>query len=340
MKKTILLLAICLTIAVSVSVMPAQKQIFMGVSYYTNENPNLLMILDGVKARAKELGVKVTMASCEFDNAKQMANIENFIQMGCNIIMINPNDSSAVAPAIRACNKAKIPVVMLDIDAKGGDRAAHVTSDNEAMGRYGGEYLAWKLNGKGKVALLDYPQLDIVKERSDAFKKVIHAFPDMQIVATDFTVVREDALQKVENILQAHPDLNAIYAINAGGGLGAYYACKAAGKTSILITAVDGLPEAVELIKKGDPQYVEDTSHMTMVLGRTATDTAYAVAQGKKVTYKTVVPVFPVCKESIGYFPGCDAPKLPPADKMAPPWYITQSWLALCDKYGYAGWKN
>lgn len=340
MKKIFFLIVIALLLATSTSVFPAQKQILMGVSYYTNENPNLLMILDGVKSRAKELGMKVTLASCDFDNAKQMSDIENFIQMGCSIIMINPNDSAAIPPAIRECNKAKVPVVMLDIDAKGGDRAAHVTSDNEAMGRYGGEYLAWKLSGKGKVALLDYPQLDIVKERSDAFKKVIHAFPDMQIVATDFTVVREDALTKVENILQAHPDLDAIYAINAGGGLGAYYACKAAGNTHILITAVDGLPEAVALIKNGDPQYVEDTSHMTMVLGRTATETAYAVVQGKKVTYKTVVPVFPVCKESIGYFPGCDAMKLPTADKMSPPWYKTQSWLALCDKYGYAGWKK
>jgi len=280
------------------------------------------------------------MAEAGFDVARQLANIENFIQMGCDVILINPVGSADVVPGVEASNRAGVPVVMLDIDAEGGIRTALVTSDNERMGRFGGEYLAWRLKGKGKIVVLDWPALDICRERSDAAIKVFDAFPGMEVVAVEHAVTRSMGLEKMENILQANPELDGVYAINDGGGLGAYYAIKAAGRSGeILIAAVDGEPPAVELIKAGT-NYGLDTSHFARVLGRTSADVAHRVVQGETVPYKTVIPVFPITIDSLSYFPGRDSLKLPPRENLIPTWYATDEWKELAAEYGYEDWKQ
>lgn len=311
----------------------------MGITYYTSENPNLLAILKGAKERAEALGYKVYMADAQFDLAKQLADVENFIQLGVNVVLINPVDSAGVVPTVEALNRANIPAVMLDIDAKGGKRAALVTSDNEAMGRYGGEYIAWALKGKGKVAILDFPQLDIVKERSDNARKVFASFPDIKVVATELAVIRSQGLEKTENILQANPDLAAVYCVNDGGGLGAYFASKAAGRSDLVIASVDGDPEAVTLIKQGT-NFKLDTAHHARVLGATTVDVANMVVQGKSVPYKTVVPVYPITNETVAGYPGWEGAELPAKDKLLPFWYNETSWKDLCDKYNYTEYRN
>lgn len=311
----------------------------MGITYYTSENPNLLSILKGAKERAEALGYKVYMADAQFDLAKQLADAENFIQLGVDIVLINPVDSAGVVPTVEALNRADIPVVMLDIDAKGGKRAALVTSDNEAMGRYGGEYIAWALKGKGKVAILDFPQLDIVKERSDNAKKVFASFPAIQVVAMELAVIRSQGLEKTENILQAHPDLAAIYCINDGGGLGAFFAAKAANRPDLIIASVDGDPESVTLIKQGT-NFKLDTAHHSRVLGATTVDVANMILQGKQVPYKTVVPVYPIAYETAAGYPGWEGAELPAQDKLLPHWYGDPSWVDLCNQYNYTEYRN
>ena len=316
----------------------AKKELTMGISYYTTEIPSLQSILSGVKERAEELGYKVVMAEGSMDINKQISNVEDYIEMGCDVILINPSDSAGITPAVEASNKAKIPVVMLDIDSTGGERASHVTSDNEAMGRYGGEYIAWKLNGKGKVALLDFPQLDIVKERSDAFRKVMSYFPDIEIVATELAVTRAQGLEKMENIFQAYSDLAGVFGINDGGGLGAYFAGKAAGK-NVAIAGVDAEDDAVDLIKK-NTNYGLSTAHLTRIFGRTAAETAHAIVQGKQVPKKVIIPVYPVTYDSLADYPGRDALELASPEKMKPRWYNSDSWKQLTEKYNYTDWKK
>ncbi len=313
-----------------------EEEILIGVSYYTTEIPVLNSVLEALKNRAEQLGYKVVMAEGSMDINKQIGNVEDYIQMGCQVIFINPSDSAGITPAVEACNKAGIPVIMLDIDATGGERACHVTSDNELMGRYGGEYIAWKLNGKGKVALLDFPQLDIVVQRSDAFRKVMSYFPDIEIVATEQAVTRAEGLEKMEAIFQAHPDLDAVFAINDGGGLGAYYAGKAAG-IDVAIAAVDAEDDAVELISEGT-NYGLTSAHMAALFGKTAAEAADDIINGIEVEKKITIPVYPITVDSLDEYPGRDALEFDQTI-LIPRWYDTDSWKALVEEFGYTDWK-
>jgi ribose transport system substrate-binding protein len=336
LKNFLLVLLICIIMSSIFSNISAASKLMMGISYYTTEIPTLNQIVDGAKRKGQELGYKVNLAVANFDINKQINDVENFIQMGCKVILINPVDSAGVVPAVQACNRANVPVIMLDIDAKDGVRAAHVTSDNKCMGRYGGEFLAWKLKGKGKIAMLDYPQLDIVKERSDAFQEVIKHFPDIQIVAVEHAVTRAQGLDKMENILQAHPDLDGVYTINDGGGLGTYYAAQAAGKKFVL-ASVDGEEEAIALVKLKNSMYGVDTSHFTTLLGKLAATVADKAVKGQPYKKKTVNPVFPVTYESSRYFPGCTSETLPSIEKLIPSWYKEKSWRQIAENYN--GWR-
>ncbi len=319
------------------TVVQEDEELLIGISYYTTQIPVLNSVVNALKNRAEELGYKVVSADGELDIDQQIANVEDYIQMGCKLIFINPSDSAAITPAVEACNAADIPVVMLDIDAVGGERVSHITSDNALMGRYGGEYIAWKLGGKGKVALIDFSVLDIVVERSDAFKKVISYFPDMEIVATEQAVTRDVALEKMEAIFQAHPDIKAVFAINDGGGLGAYYAAKAAGLNDMVISANDGEDDAIKLITEGTG-YGLTCAHMAALYGKTAAEAADDIINGKEVSKKITIPVYPITSESFDAYPGRDALDFDESI-LTPSWYSEDSWIQLTEEYNYTDWK-
>ncbi len=312
----------------------------IGFSIYTQDIPSLNAMVQGFVDEAESLGDEVFIANAQNDIAKQIQNCEDLMTMEIDVLVINPYDSAGIVPAVEAANQKGIPVVMFDIDAKGGKRAAHITSDNHHMGQYAGEYLAYVLNGKGKVAYFDFPQLDIVKDRSDAFRAVMKCFPDIEIVADGIAVNREQSLPQMEAMLQAQPDIDAVYGINGGGAYGAYYACQAAGKTNIVVAGGDGEDEGVALIKSGS-KYEFDAAHLSRLLGKLGGNTAHRVANGETLeSYQILNPIYPITKDNVDHYPGMEADEYPDEKYMTPTWYKDPKWIALCETYGYTGWQN
>ncbi|GAD55336.1 substrate-binding domain-containing protein [Limimaricola cinnabarinus] len=117
-----------------------------------------------------------------------------------------------------------------------------------------GEYLAEELGGKGKVAILSgsLTASDHV-ERITGFKDALSKHPEMEIVfeQPDDDIL-ENAVSLTENLLQAHPDIDGIFASNASNPIGAARAVKNAGKAGeVAIVGMDDLPEAVEFVCDG-----------------------------------------------------------------------------------------
>jgi ribose transport system substrate-binding protein len=259
----------------------------------TLNNPFFLDMRKGAEETAKKLGVNLTVqaAEREVDVEKQMQIIENLIQTKVAALCITPSGSKEVVPAIVKANQANIPVIIVDtrvnaeaLQAAQGKVAGFIGSDNLAGGRVAGELVAQKLNGKGKVAILEgIPGHETGDSRLKGFREVMAKHPGIQIVSSQTANwERDQGFNVFQNMLQAHPDIQALFACSDLMALGAVEAIAAAGKTGkIIVVGFDAFSEAREAVNKG-------TMHGTVAqspyeMGKTAVENAAKILQGEKI---------------------------------------------------------
>lgn len=314
---------IVITLALSMvfvfgSVSQAKKELVFGVIQMTQDIPVQIYMSKGMEERAKEIGgIKINVFNGQFDVAKQMNAIENFIVQKVDAIILNPADADSIVNGVKAANKAGIPVITFDTNANGGEVTSFIESNNGFAGHLVAEYMAWRLKGKGNVAILDLPSVSAVRDRTEAWHKVMAKYPGIKVVQTEIAATVPDGIKRSENILQSHPELDAFFAINDPGGLGAVQAIKARGlQDKIFVAAIDGDPKAVELVSKGEI-YGLTVAQFGSEIGRVAAQTAYDYLTGKKVEKHIMVPVMPVTKENYKMYPGWEGKV--PAD-LTPTW--------------------
>ncbi|ACR79320.1 MULTISPECIES: ribose ABC transporter substrate-binding protein RbsB [Kosmotoga] len=251
MKKVLVLFSLLLL--VSVFALGATYRI--GLSLSTLNNPFFVTLRDGALDMAGKLGVEVIVADAQDNPAKQLSDIEDFIQQRLDLIIINPTDSDAIVTAVEEANDAGIPVITVDRASNGGKVVCHIASDNVAGGRMAGEFVAKLLGGKGKVVELEgIVGTSAARDRGKGFEEAIAKYPGIKLVAKQTANFnRAEGLIVMENILQAHPDIDAVFAQNDEMALGAIEAIKAAGLLGkIYVVGFDAIDDAVEAVKKGE----------------------------------------------------------------------------------------
>ncbi len=247
----------------------------IGLAVSTLNNPFFVDLRDGALEAADKAGLSITVADAQNDPNRQLSQIENFIQQGVSIILVNPCDSAAIVPAIKAANKAKIPVITVDRGADGGEVVCHIASDNVEGGRMAGEYLAELVGYKGKVVELEgIPGTSAARDRGTGFNEVMKKYPDIKIVARqEAGFDRAKGMTVMENILQAQPEIDGIFCHNDEMALGALRAVEAAGRLSaIKIVGFDATDDAVKSVKDG--KLVATVAQKPRVMGSMAVDTA------------------------------------------------------------------
>jgi ribose transport system substrate-binding protein len=227
----------------------------IGVTLLTMQHGFYQELRAGLEQAARERGYQLLVTTGEFDAARQANQIDEFIVQKVNAILVCPCDSRSVGASIAQANAAGIPVFTADIASTSplGKVVAHVASDNQAGGRKAAELLAAALGGTGKVVILSHPEVTSVADRVAGFKAGIALQPGMQVVAELSAEGKRDRAVKVmEDLLQAHPDLNGVFAINDDSALGALAAVEAAGKSGkVHIVGYDATPEARAKIDAG-----------------------------------------------------------------------------------------
>ncbi|QOX62779.1 ribose ABC transporter substrate-binding protein RbsB [Anoxybacterium hadale] len=224
----------------------------IGLVVSTLNNPFFVDLRDGAQAKADELGATLVVFDSQDDSATEMSNVEDLITQKVDLILINPTDSDAVGNAVLACNEAGIPVITLDRAANDGEVAAHIASDNIAGGKMAGEFIIDQLGGKGKVVELEgIPGASAARDRGEGFNSAI-AGSDIEVVAKQTANFdRAQGLSVMENILQAQPEINAVFAHNDEMALGALEAVKASGR-DIMVVGFDATDDAVKAVEAGD----------------------------------------------------------------------------------------
>lgn len=248
MKKMAKLFGIAALVLAASTVANAAK---IGLVISTQNNPFFVTLKEGAEGKAKDLGDELIVLDSQNDPSKELANVEDLLVKGIDVLLINPTDSDAVVSAVRAANRQKVPVVTLDRAANKGKVVSHVASDNVFGGEMAGNYIIEKLGGKGKVVELEgIPGTTAARDRGEGFNK--SAKGKLDIVAkqpADFD--RTKGLTVMENILQAQPEIDAVFAHNDEMALGATKAIEATGR-NIMVVGFDATDDAVAAVKAGN----------------------------------------------------------------------------------------
>lgn len=233
----------------------------IGVSVLSMNNPFFKEIADSITAEGARNGFKVAVVSGDFDVAKQQNQVKDFIVRKVSAIILCPCDSKAIGPAIKEANAAGIPVFTADIACldKQAEVVSHVATDNYLGGKLAAEAIVEATGGNGKMAILDYPEIESVIMRTKGFEDKLAEMkktnPEITLaVVAKLTAGGDKAkgLKVTQDLLQAYPDLNAIFAINDPSALGAVAALDSAGKTGkIIVVGFDGQPEGRKAIRDG-----------------------------------------------------------------------------------------
>ena len=260
----------------------------VGLSVSTLNNPFFVSLSEGAKAKAKELNINLSVVNASDDTAKQASDIEDLISKNVKVIIVNPVDSDAVAPAVESAIAANIPVIALDRIVNGVEVDAQIASDNVAGARMAGEYLVELIGEKAKVAeLIGIPGASATIDRGKGFHEV--ADTKLNVIASQTANFnRAEGLTVMENILQANPDLKGVFAHNDEMALGALEAIKAAGK-DIAIIGFDATDDAVLSVKEGSIKAT--VAQQPDLMGAIAVETALKIINGETVEKNIPVEV-------------------------------------------------
>lgn len=303
MTRRLLILAAC-ALAVSCGPRPeaerasgAAPKRTICVSVLTLTNPFFKTIAESMAEEAARHGYEVRVVSGDQDSARQANQVKDFIVQRCDAIVLNPCDSKAIGTAIREANQAGIPVFTADIKCldEGARVVSHVATDNLGGGREAGRAITELLPSGGEVAIIHYPEVESCLLRVRGFREVIASHnaenPERQIeIVAELNGLgsKPGGYKAAEDLLQAHPGVDAIFAINDPSGLGARAALEKAERIEIRIVAFDGQPEGLEAIREG--RIYADPVQFPDEIGRRTVQAIVAHFSGETVPEEILIP--------------------------------------------------
>ena len=259
----------------------------------TLNNPFFIDMQRGAEEAARAAGVTLVVqaAERETDVERQMQIIENLIQRKVSALILAPSGSREIVPVVLKANQAGIPVLIVDtrldaaaLRASGGKTVTFIGSDNHEGGKIAGQFAVERLGGQGRVAVLEgIAGHETGDARVRGFREALQGHPGITVVASQpANWERDQGYTVFQNILQANPTVNALFAANDLMALGAVEAIAAAGKTGkVTVIGFDAQDEARAAVKAG--KMAATIAQNPALMGRTAVERAVALLKGESV---------------------------------------------------------
>lgn len=224
----------------------------------TSANAFFLAEITGVEETLAQGGINATVLAPDSKNdiSTQVENIQELCARGdVDAIIIDPLDLDGIKPALVECERAEIPVVIIDSSVADSDYVlTTIESDNKELGRLAAEALCEEIGGEGQIVVIHWDTLQCVRERVDGLEEVLaESYPNVEIAAVQNAYgVVEDAQSIMESFLQSYPDVKGVFAINSPTAQGAIAAIEAAGLGGqIPVVDIDGAQNDIDMIKEG-----------------------------------------------------------------------------------------
>ena len=260
----------------------------IGLSVSTLNNPFFVSLAEGAKAAAEEKGVSLAVADAGDDSAKQQNDIEDLVSRNVSVLIVNPVDSDAVAPAVQNAISQGIKVISVDRVVNGVDVDCQIASDNVAGAKMATEYLVELIGEGAKVAELQgVPGASATIDRGAGFHEA--ADEALNVVASQSANFdRAEGMSVMENVLQSDGSIQGVFAHNDEMALGALQAIAATGK-DIKVVGFDATDDAVNEIKAG--RMAATVAQKPELMGETAILTAIRLIAGAEVEKSLPVEV-------------------------------------------------
>ena len=274
---------------------PAAEAGAVGLSVSTLNNPFFVTLVDGAQTKADELGVELIVVDASDDSAKQASDIEDLVSKGIKVLIVNPVDSDAVAPSIEDVIAAGINVIAVDRMVNGVDVDCSIASDNVLGAELAAQFLVDTVGEGAKCAELQGVNgASATVDRGAGFHNI--ADSKLEVVASQTANFnRAEGLTVMENILQASPDVQCVFAHNDEMALGALEALE--GK-EVVVAGFDATDDAIQAVKDG--KMAATVAQQPDLMGSTAVEAAQKLMAGESVESSIPVEVKLVTAENVG----------------------------------------
>ncbi len=244
-----------------------QGQIFSTPSAHAADKPSIgvavadqkslfyIAAVEGMRDEAKKAGYDLKVASAADSSTLQINQIQNLLVQQIGALVFIPQDATAADAGVRAANKAGVPVVAVDErpESGSGKLSTYIATDSVKAARDLCTWMFDQMGGKGNLAIL-HGVLGATAElqRTQGCREALKKYPDVHVVAEQTANWDEtEAYKAAQNILTAHPDLNAVFGESDAMALGAAKAAKQADRTGLIVVGIDGFPTMFKAVKTG-----------------------------------------------------------------------------------------
>ena len=280
----------------------ANKSITFALS--TQANSFMVKMREGAQKKADELGLTINFQDASDDSATQANQLANAAATGAGAVIVNPTDSDAMAPAVKQLVDEKIPVVAVDRAVNNANVASYIASDNETGGKQAAKALSDAINGEGEILVLQGKTgSSASRERGQGFDEGLKDSPNIKVVAKQTAEFeRVKGLDVTTNLLQAHPNVKAIFAENDEMALGAIEALGDKAGKDVIVVGFDGVEDALKAIKEGT-MYASIAQQPADMAAQAVVE-ASKLLKGEAATKEMQVDVVTVTKDNVDKFSG------------------------------------
>ncbi len=280
----------------------SNQQKKMAIVISTLNNPWFVFLGEQAAAKAKELGYETKLFDSQNNSALESDHFDNIIVEGFNAILFNPTDADGSVANVKKAKAANIPVFCMDREINSLDAAtSQILSDSYSGSVAIGKYFVQQLNKTGNyVELLGLVGDNNTWARSKGFHSVVDNYKNLKMVSqqsADFD--RNKAMEVMESVLQAHPNIDGVFCGNDAMAMGAYQALLSAGKADkVKVFGFDGADDVIAAIN--DNKVYATGMQFPLVMAQTAAVFADEYIKGKRdFPQKIPVAVEMVTKKNV-----------------------------------------
>jgi ribose transport system substrate-binding protein len=281
----------------------AVKHYKFGFTCMDQSNPFFVLIEKTIRQEVEAKGDQLISVDPANNVTRQIQQVEDVIAQNIDGMFLNPAEAEGIIPALDQLKAAKIPIVNFDTEVADMSYVATYTgSDNYNAGKVCGDDLVKKCPNGGNIIVLDSPTMNSVVDRTKGFLAAIKGH-NLKIVAQqDAKGNLQVSMGIAEDLLQAHPDVVAIFGGNDPTALGALAAANAAGIKKAKIYGVDGSPDIKKELASGNSLIEGTGAQSPMSIAKKSVELMYRIMAGEKVDARYPVPTFLITKDNVSKY--------------------------------------
>lgn len=281
-----------------------EKHYKFGFTCMDQSNPFFVLIEKTIREEVEARGDKLVSVDPANNVTRQIQQVEDVIAQNVDGFFLNPAEAEGIIPALDQLKAAKIPIVNFDTEVADMDQyvATYTGSDNYNAGKVCGDDLVKKCPNGGDIIVLDSPTMNSVTDRTNGFLDAIKGHGFNVVAQQDAKGNLQVAMGIAEDLLQAHPNVVAIFGGNDPTALGALAAANAANIKNTKIYGVDGSPDIKKELASSD-SLIEGTGAQSPInIAKKSVELMYKIMAGEKVEPRYPVPTFLISKDNVNEY--------------------------------------